>query len=135
MKTAKPSVLCVDDNEDNLDLLTYLFEAENFEVTTCATLQDCLSQTRQNRYSAIILDNRFGDESSLEVCKEIRTNNPKTPIIFYSGEAREAEIAKALDACANAYLVKPLDLDKLTDVAYQLIEESNLPKRSYEKFI
>lgn len=135
MKTAKPNILCVDDNEDNLDLLTFLFEDKNFEVTACTSLEDCLSQVRQNQFSAIILDNRFGDESSLEVCKEIRTSNPTIPIIFYSGEARETEIAKALDACANAYLVKPLDIDKLTDVAYQLIEESNLPNRNYENFI
>jgi DNA-binding response OmpR family regulator len=124
MKSAKPTILCVDDNEDNLELLTYLFEDENFNVITCTSLEDCLSQTRQNRFSAIILDNRFGDKTSLDACKEIRSNNPNTPIIFYSGEARETEIAKALDACGNAYLVKPLDLDKLTDVASKLIQES-----------
>lgn len=124
MKSAKQSILCVDDNEDNLDLITYIFKDENFEVTACTSLEDCLSQIRQKHFSAIILDNRFGDESSLEVCKEIRSSNPTTPIIFYSGEARETEITKALDACGNAYLVKPLDLDKLTDVANKLIEEA-----------
>jgi len=124
MKSAKPTILCVDDNEDNLELLTFIFEDKGFEVIACTTLDDCLSQVRQNRFSAIILDNRFGDETSLEACKEIRSENPKTPIIFYSGEAREAEIQKALDECGDAYLVKPLDLEKLPELADKLIVES-----------
>jgi DNA-binding response OmpR family regulator len=124
MKSARPTILCVDDNEDNLELLAFIFEDKGFEVITCTTLDDCLAHTRQNQFSAIILDNRFGNETSLEACQEIRSENPKTPIIFYSGEAREAEIQKALDACGDAYLVKPLDLEKLPDVADKLIVES-----------
>ena len=124
MKSAKPTILCVDDNDDNLELLAFIFEDKGFEVITCTSLDDCLSQTRRNRFSAIILDNRFGEETSLETCKEIRSENPKTPIIFYSGEAREAEIQKALDECGDAYLVKPLDLEKLPELADKLIVES-----------
>lgn len=124
MKTTKPTILCVDDNKDNLELLAFIFEDRGFEVITCTSLEDCLSQTRQNQFSAIILDNRFGEESSLEACQEIREENPTIPIIFYSGEAREAEIQKALDACGDAYLVKPLDLEKLPDVTDKLIVES-----------
>ena len=125
MELAKHSVLCVEDDKDNLELMTYLFKSNNFEVTACDSLEDCLLQIRRSRFSAIILDNRFGNRSSVEVCDEIRFFNSNAPIIFYSGEARESEKQKAIEACADAYLVKPNDFDKLTDTVSKLIEDSN----------
>jgi DNA-binding response OmpR family regulator len=126
MESVKKSILCVEDNQDNLELMTYLFESNNFKVTACNSLEGCLFQVRQNRFSAIILDNRFGNRSSVEVCDEIRSFNSNAPIIFYSGEAREDEKQKAIEACADAYLVKPNDFDKLTETVNKLIEESGL---------
>jgi DNA-binding response OmpR family regulator len=124
MNSAKQPILCVEDDEDGLELLTYVFESQNFDVTACGTLEECLSKVRENVFAAIILDNRFGSRSSVEVCDEIRTYNPDTPIIFYSGETREEERKKAIEACADAYLLKPNDFSKLTETVTRLIEES-----------
>ncbi|MCA1626199.1 MAG: response regulator [Acidobacteria bacterium] len=124
MKLSKQTILCVDDNKDNLDLITFVFQSEGFEVTACDSLEDCLSHVRQKHFEAIILDNRFGDETSVEVCEEIRAFNPHTPIVFYSGEARQREIDKALNACADAYLVKPIGFDTLSETVNKLIQEN-----------
>jgi DNA-binding response OmpR family regulator len=123
MQGSKYTILCVDDDKDNLDLLTFVFEHADFEVLACDSLDECLNHARNKKLDAIILDNRFGNQSSLDVCEEIRSFNPQIPIIFYSGEAREIEIHKVLDACADAYLVKPNDFEKLTQTVVQLIEE------------
>ena len=122
MNTQKPSILCVDDDKDSLDLITYVFKNEGFEVTSCDSLEECLSQIRQKHFSVIVLDNHFGDGTSIEVCKELRSYNHHTPIIFYSGEARQSEIDKALE-CGDAYLIKPIGFDKLTDTVKNLIQE------------
>jgi DNA-binding response OmpR family regulator len=122
MQDSKYTVLCVDDDKDNLDLLTFVFEHENFEVFACDSLEECLEHAESKKLDAIILDNRFGNESSLEVCEKIRRFNPDIPIVFYSGEAREIEIEKVLNACADAYLVKPNDFNKLTTTVVELIE-------------
>ena len=122
MKLVKRSILCVDENKDNLELLTVTFEQEGFEVTACQSLEECLSQARQNDFSAIILDNRFGNGTSLDACREISEFSPNTPIIFCSGEARTAEIAKAIEAGGDRYFVKPVDFDKLADAVNELIE-------------
>ena len=124
MESVKQHILCVEDDQDGLELLTFVFESQNFEVTSCGTLEDCLAQVRKKHFSAIILDNRFGNRSSVEVCDEIRAYNPDTPIIFYSGETREEEKQKALEACADAYLVKPNDFNKITETVDKLINES-----------
>ena len=124
MNPAKRNILCLDENEDSLELLTITFEQEGFVVTTCRSLEDCLSQARQNEFSAIILDNRYGDGTSLDVCREISSFAPNTPIVFCSGEARQAEIAKAIEAGGDKYFVKPVDFDKLAVAVKELVEEA-----------
>jgi CheY-like chemotaxis protein len=124
MKQSKHTILCVDDDKDNLDLIKFVFEQKDFEVVACDSLDECLFQIRQNRFNAIILDNHFDDKTSLEICQEIRLYNPHTPIIFFSGEARASEIEKALKAGGNAYLVKPNDFEKLTETVAGYIQET-----------
>lgn len=124
MESSKQTILCVDDDKDSLELITFLFEVEGYEVTACNSLEDCLEQVRNNHFTAIILDNRFGNESSLEACDEIRSHNPDTPIVFYSGEARQAEVDKAMEECADVYLVKPTGFDVLTETVKKLILEA-----------
>jgi CheY-like chemotaxis protein len=121
MEQSKQTVLCVDDNEDNCELLTFIFEQEGFEVIACQSIEECSIQIRKKKLGAIVLDNHFGDSTSLEVCKEIRSFDSRVPVVFYSGEARPKEIEKALAAGANAYLIKPSDFDKLTDTVIGLI--------------
>ena len=122
MKTQKRSILCADDNEDSLELLKITFEDQGFEVTTCRSLEECLASARRNNFSAIILDNRFGNGKSLDVCREISSFAPNTPIIFCSGEARKEEIEKAFEAGGDKYFVKPVDFNVLADTVKELIE-------------
>lgn len=100
MATEKRSILCVDDNLDNLELMAYIFEQEGFEVKTCDSIENCLPLVYENTYAAIILDNWFKGEARLEVCRGIRAFDPEVPIVFYSAEARTDEIEKALSAGA-----------------------------------
>lgn len=122
MEQLKQTIFVCDDNADSCELIKMVFQLEGYEVVSCDNLDDCLSQARQNNFNAIILDNRFGQVSSLEACREIREFNQSVPIIFYSGEARASEIDKALKAGANDYLVKPNDFERLTETVINLIK-------------
>ncbi len=124
MSQNKRSILCVEDDKDNSDLLTYLFESEGFDVTTCDTVEECLYHALQKNFDAIILDNRLGHTTTLGACQEIREHDPNVPIIYYSGESRPKEIEKALSECAVAYLVKPDDFEKLVPTIIRLIQET-----------
>ena len=125
MNPLKQTILVCDDNRDSSELLKFAFNLEGFEVVIGDDLDRCLDEAVRKNFQAIILDNRFGDLSSLDVSRHIRRIDPNVPIIFYSGEARSSEIEKALFAGANAYLIKPLDFEKLTDTVRDLIKKNN----------
>ena len=118
------TLLCVDDNDDNRELLKIFFELADFEVTACATGDECLDLIREGEYSAIILDYKLPDHNGLEVCAEIKRSVPDTPVIFYTGFDSVSSRQEAADAGADAYLIKPNDLDNIVSVVDDLIEKS-----------
>jgi DNA-binding response OmpR family regulator len=59
--------------------------------------------------------------SGINLCRSIRQLHPHTPILFFTGEEREAMRQKALEASAQAYLVKPNDLNKLAATVRRLV--------------
>lgn len=124
MELTKPSILCIDDDEDTRELIKFVFQSKGYSVATCAAAEEGLLKARKSGFGAIILDNRFRDVSGEEICREIRRFDSLTPIVFFSGESRPAEIDKAFAAGATVYLVKPNDFEKLTETVISLIEKA-----------
>lgn len=124
MTETNKSIFICEDDADSRELLRFAFELEGCTVTTCDNLEECLAQARTGNFQAIILDNRLDGTSSVEVCRQLRDVHSGIPIIFYSGEARQAEIDKALAAGANVYLIKPLDFERLPETVIALIEKA-----------
>ncbi len=125
MTQTKLKILCIEDDEDTCDLLTFVFKNAGYEIKSCSQT-DCLKLIHEENFSAIVLDNYFHGLSGVEICREIRSFDRITPVIFLSGEVRQAEIDKAMAAGANAYLTKPIDFEKVVPTTTKLIEQSQI---------
>lgn len=106
-------VLCVEDDKDSCELLQFVLEEEDFQVVSCSTSEAGLERARQGGLLAIILDHRLAEISGVEICRQIRTYDKQTPIIFYTASAYPKEREEGLAAGANDYLVKPTDLERI----------------------
>lgn len=120
------TILCVEDDKDSCELITFLLEAEGYIVETCNDGAKALEMSRLNLYSAIILDGWLGDADGVDICREIRTYNSSVPIIFYSGAAYPKDKKAGLDAGAQAYLIKPNDLEKIPKTVEKFIAAENV---------
>jgi DNA-binding response OmpR family regulator len=118
-------ILCIEDDKDTCDLLTFIFQQEGFKVESCSKI-DCLNLLHEEKFSAVILDNYFIETSGVNICRELRSFDKTTPVIFFSGETRKSEIEQALEAGANTYLVKPNDFEKLVPTTLELIKKSHV---------
>jgi len=81
----------------------------------------------ENTYDAIILDVMIPHKNGIEVAKELRSSNLKTPILMLTALGNVDEKVIGLDAGADDYLVKPFDFKEL------LARLRVLTKRSYEQ--
>ena len=68
----KPKILCVDDEQDILDLLTFNLEKEGYEVCTALNGRKGLEVAKRELPDLIILDVMMPEMDGMETCREIR---------------------------------------------------------------
>jgi len=132
--SAEPSfatrvVLIVDDDDDSRELTGVLVEQAGYDVVGAASCREGIRLAKQGRFAAIILDNWFVQGSGLDLCREIRTVDPVTPIMFFSAAAYPVDMDRAISAGAQAYLVKPNGLEELVVTLNRLVQKSTACER------
>ena len=106
-------VLCIDDDQDTCEMMIILLGQSGYEVIHAPTVAEGFMLARKGGFDLIILDWHFKDGTGIELCQMIRTFDPKTPILFYSGAAYQQDMEKAMKVGAQGYLVKPTGLTHL----------------------
>lgn len=126
MPTPKFRILCTEDDADTRDLIVLILNANGYEVVTSASTLESLHLARTQHFDLYLLDNWLPGSSGIELCKELRSVDSKTPILFYSGAASDKDKEQARECGAQGYLTKPADSDELITEVLRLISESRL---------
>ena len=113
-------ILCADDHEDICIMMSALLAMYGYEVTTAASITEALPLTKKGGFDLLILDGWYGDGLGVDLCRQIRTFDSQTPILFLSGLVYESDIAKGMQAGAQAYLAKPVEVDALEQTIMRL---------------
>ena len=100
-------VLYAEENVDCCLMLSTLLGFSDIKIQPAHTLTEALRLAQTEEFDLYLLDTRFPEGSGFDLCRQLRQSNPQTPIIFYSGDAYEADKAKGLAAGAIAYFTKP----------------------------
>ena len=113
-------VLCVDDDEDACEMLSVLMKTYDIDATCARSASDAWPLIKTECFDLYLLDGWLPQIDGFEFCRQIRKVDSKTPIVFYSGAAYEADKQKGIAAGANAYVIKP-DIDGLIETIEDLI--------------
>ena len=117
-------LLIVDDDYDTCEMLRVTLGMAGYAVVTVRSRAEALDCLRHSTFDLCILDNWLPYGSGIELCQEIRRFDSKMPIIFYSGAGTKADRQAGINAGAQAYLVKPVVMDKLEQTIARLLENS-----------
>lgn len=123
MQTLTPRILIIDDDLDNAELIKLLLQYSDTacDITSVQTPEAGLRLAATQNFDLFLLDYRLPSMSGAEVCRRIRRTNADTPVLFFTGSAFERDRWDAMQAGANAYLLKPDDLKQLTGTVKRLI--------------
>lgn len=116
-------VLCVDDDLDACEMLSLLLKSQRIEVTCAQSAAEAWLKIKAECFDLYLLDAWLPQLDGFEFCRQIRQLDSKTPILFYSGAAYEADKQKGIAAGANAYVTKP-DLEGLIETTLDLIAKA-----------
>ncbi len=105
------TLLVVDDNEANRDMLSRRLIRKGFSVTCAAGGREALERIAAERYDLILLDLLMPEMDGMEVLRRVREtySSAELPIIITSAKDSTSDVIAGLEAGANDYLTKPLD--------------------------
>jgi CheY-like chemotaxis protein len=109
----KQSILIIEDNEQNMYMLTYLLESNNYRVFQCFSGPEGIALAKETQPDVILLDIQLPEMDGYAVARELRKNKDlySTPIIAVTSYAMTGDKEKAYEAGATGYIEKPIDPD------------------------
>ena len=116
MDVSQPTILVVDDTEDNLDLLEFALKRKPVRMLRASSGKECLQISAQNRPDVIILDIQMPEMDGFETLKHLRASKKTAdiPVIFLTAQRKDASsIEQGLSLGVDEYLTKPIDIDEL----------------------
>lgn len=123
MPPLSPRILIVDNDTDHAELIQLWLQRSNadYDITCVMTPEEGLSLATVQHFDLYVLDYRLRGMTGPNVCRVLRRTDPDTRIMFFTGEAHARERQEAMQAGADAYLVKPDDLKNLIGTVQQLL--------------
>jgi DNA-binding response OmpR family regulator len=101
-------ILLVDDDEDLREALSeQLVMTEDFDVFEAGDGTGAMQKTKEGLYDLIILDVGLPDTDGRELCRLMRKQGVKAPVLMLTGHDSDADTILGLDAGANDYVTKP----------------------------
>ncbi len=105
-------VLVVDDEPYITDVVTSALTFEGFECADVPTAKDALERARSGGIDLMVLDVMLPDLDGFEVCRRMRQEGIRTPVLFLTArDATTDKVAGLVDA--DDYVTKPFSIEEL----------------------
>ena len=116
-------VLVVEDNDDNLRLITYALERAGYAVISSSNGEEGVAAAIRERPFFIIMDIDLPGMDGLEATRRIRASpaNGDIPIVAITSFAMAGDQDKMLQAGCDAYFEKPIDPLTIVDKIHEAV--------------
>src|SRR5689334_23044580 len=121
-----PTLLVIDDEDSVRYSFRRVFEGDKVRVLTARTAAEGLEQVREHGPDVVVLDLQLPDRPGLDVFPQIKALDPKRPVIFVTAHGTTETAIEAMKGGAFDYLVKPVDLDRLSQLLDRAFEAARL---------
>lgn len=106
-------ILVVDDEETLVRLITYNLTKEGFETISAYNGDEAWHLLEQEKPDLLLLDLMLPGKDGLEICREMRSQNNRTPIIMLTAKDDEIDKVVGLEMGADDYVTKPFSVREL----------------------
>jgi DNA-binding response OmpR family regulator len=101
-------ILLVDDDDDLREALAeQLVMTEEFDTFEADSGASAMTRAKEQLYDLVLLDVDLPDTDGRELCKLLRKQGVKCPVIMLTGQDSDADMILGLDSAANDYVTKP----------------------------
>ncbi|HJW18253.1 MAG TPA: response regulator [Flavisolibacter sp.] len=112
-------ILIIDDDSRNIFALSAVLKAKGYQVVSALSAMEGITRLKSNKNIAVVLlDIMMPDMDGYQAIAAIRSSDAiaRTPIIAVTAQAMVGDREKSLNAGANEYISKPIDVDILLNL-------------------
>jgi DNA-binding NtrC family response regulator len=110
-----------------------ILKDEGYIVDTAATGSEAVQKTEETVYNVALIDIRLPDMEGVELLKLMKDAVPRTRKIMVTGYPSMQNAITALNKNADAYLIKPVDLEKLLNTVKEQLKLQEAEKKFSEQ--
>jgi DNA-binding NtrC family response regulator len=119
----KTRILIVDDDKGITGSLSMVLESEGYQTDVAHTIKEAMEKSYENDYNLAILDIRLPDGEGTSLLKALSKTSPKIMKIMLTGYPMLKNAVDSVNDGADAYLIKPVDVEKLLETIKTKIEK------------
>jgi len=121
-------ILIVDDDDNIRKTMKAILEDEGYVVDVAASGKEAIQKTNDMDYNLALLDIRLPDMEGVELLELMKDTVPKTRKIMVTGYPSMQNAVSAVNKNADAYLIKPVDIEKLLEVVKEQLQKQEEEK-------
>jgi len=119
----KGSILIVDDDDSIRKVLAAILEEKGYSVETVDTGGKAIRKSKTKFYNMALIDIRLPDMEGTELLTQMKQTMPMMIKVMITGYPSIQNAVDALNKGADAYIIKPLDIDKALSVIENLLKK------------
>lgn len=112
---ARKTILVVDDEKNQREILEMILSGEGYDVTTASSGEAALKFVADRRFDLVLSDLKMTGMSGLDLLKQLSAHDPSIMVILLTAHGTVDSAVDALRLGAFDYLQKPYDREKLLD--------------------
>lgn len=107
-----PTILVVEDNDMNMQLVEYLLEEAGYEILKATSGEEALEVASKSSPSLVLMDIHLPGMDGLSVAREMKQNERTqgVPILALTAHAMRGDKDRFLEAGCDGYISKPIDV-------------------------
>lgn len=107
------NILMIEDDKELCDAVSFRLEQEGFSITACHDGEEGLYYMQESPFDLVILDRMLPHMNGIEVLKEARTRQIRTPILMLTALGELDDRLTGLNGGADDYMGKPFAFEEL----------------------
>ena len=121
-----PTILIVDNDTGARKRLSATFKKGGFEVLAVGTANEAIAAARERRFNVVLLDIELPDMSGTELIASLKELQPDAAIVMVTADPTLDSAVRSINAGAQRYLTKPLNMDEVLATVTEVLEKQRL---------
>jgi DNA-binding NtrC family response regulator len=123
MAQEKTRILIVDDDRGITGSLSMVLQSEGYQTDVAHTIKEAMEKSHENDFNLAILDIKLPDGEGTSLLKALSNTSPKIMKIMLTGYPMLRNAVDSVNEGADAYLIKPVDVERLLETIKSKIEK------------